>query len=141
MATARTSIIWQDAAGFTTQTLIRSTGSITTLFNALLAKSNADYSDVWAGTETIHVPSPVAAVYESVGDYALLEYSTAAGLVVTLKLPAPKSSIFLADGQTVDAGQITAITNAAILTVSDASGNLVTSFLGGTRRRRTRDYP
>jgi hypothetical protein len=128
--------VWGDAAGTTTLTQPRGSGSMATLEGALEAASNAVVLLEWEGTENVTAfPTPVAAPYQSVADQATLNFQTAAGNIVRLTLPAPQSGIFLADQYTVDPTNpfVVTIIGAALAVLVDSSGNPVTAFIGGTR--------
>jgi redox-sensitive bicupin YhaK (pirin superfamily) len=91
--------------------------------------------------------SPAAVVYGTNADYEDIEdkasfvFETAAGSIHRYQIPAPKASIFLADGETID------FTNAAVATfvsnwiglgpgpTSDRDGNGLAVSVGGTRTR------
>jgi hypothetical protein len=137
MATQRGTAIWVDVNGFTTAQMYTTSAGDAAVLTALLAKSHADVLSTWEGALSVN-PSPVPTTgdYQTVGDKANLLFSTGAGTLVTVVLPAPKSSIFLADQETVDFTQIAAIIAAVIAGVVDGSGNAVTTFIGGTRTVR-----
>ncbi len=150
MATFKRSTIWVDAAGMTQQGILTAipqtliiTDGTASIEAAIAAISNAGRLDAWSATPLGPSGAAVAAVYESVGDYALLSWRCVDGTITTVKVFAPKTAIFLADGMTVD------ITNAGVAALSfqvigselSASGSPAATFLGGIRRRYTRDYP
>lgn len=137
---SRLGMIWADVAGVTQLTLLRSVNSAAPVANALAAKSNAFRQFSWESAETVGAGPPVAAKYESVGDTADLLYACADNTRLRVRLVAPVSSIFLADGETVDPVQIAAITTAVTANLVGASGSLAASFLGGHRQRWNRDY-
>lgn len=137
----RRSVIWVDAQGKTRQTLLRGSATLLTVMSSVKSVSNADVLGDFEGTETINgTPVPVAAAYATVNDFAVLTYETGAGTLVYITVPAPLSSIFLADGETVDATAIAALTTAVVGTVTDASGNAVTAFVAGVRRKLLKEY-
>lgn len=71
-----------------------------------------------------------AAVYESVTDKAVMTFIDSAGQIHRFTIPAPKSSIFLADGITVDAGN-TDVSNWVALVTNDAAAAYFISTRGG----------
>ncbi len=103
---------------------------------ALVAKSNGDVAEDWEGAlQVAMAPVTTAAAFQSTRDVASLIFSTVGGTLVTVFLPAPLLSIFLADKETVDATKIAAIIAAVVANVTDAAGNAVVSFVGGTRQK------
>jgi len=129
-------MVWIDANGFTRLTLVNGTSPLSGVQSALLAKSNADVLNAVENTISLFTPAPPGGTYRTVGDAAILTFQDAGGNLVDITLPAPDSSIFLADQETVDGSQIAAIIAAVVGTVDTASGGVVTAFVGGTRRTR-----
>lgn len=135
MATSR-STLWVDASGKRTITRIRTGTGATALQAAMLTATNADFSQWWESAETTNAaPAPVAAVYQGVQPQAQLQFIALDNTLATLLLPAPKTSIFLADKETVDpaSAPILAIIAAAIATggLVSASGSPVSGLIGG----------
>lgn len=142
--TVRRSIVWDDTAGKTRQTLVSvSIASAAAIQAALAAASNAGIDVFWEGTLTPVASAPAAATFSGVADYASLRYADALGAEAQLTLPAPKLAIFQADQQTVDpANAAIAALNAVVIgNLVTAGGLNVTTFLGGLRRRDRRDFP
>ena len=132
------SVLWVDAGGGSTISLIRSTTGGAGIESALLGVSNADWFNEWEGTNNVNLaPAPVAAPNQSVLTQASLVFLCADGSQVTLALPAPKASIFLADGVTVNAASIAALIAACVGTLVSQSGSTATAYLSGllTSRR------
>lgn len=140
------STIWLDAQGRTRQTITRGIDSLTggPTLAAVQADvaflSNADWMTNWQGTENTQTPAPPGAQYVAVGDYAELVFTAADGSSLYLTIPAPISTLFLADGETVDITQITTL-------ISDVTGCLVTrtglhpiNYVGGVRRAKLKEY-
>lgn len=140
MSDQHRSIVWIDVTGRTRQTIIHSQGSASALEVALESKSNAAVQMDWAGDTVFYTPTPVGGTYANVTDSAVLIFQDGGGLLVYLTLPAPLESIFHTDSETVDPAQVATITAAAIGTLCSASGALVTSFVGGFRRKAAREY-
>lgn len=128
---------WADAAGGSATTIATGNATLAALMAALAGKSNASVATWTEGGVNVAAPAPVAADYISVRDQAVLIFADAAGALTQLTLPAPVASIFMADGQTVDPAQVTAITAAAIGTLVTGAGGVVTNYVGGYRRRLT----
>lgn len=117
------SVLWVDAGAGASITRINSLGSAAVITSDLLAVSNADVQQQWAGTLLVNsAPTPTAAPQQSVTARCSLVFTTTApGVLVTLTLLAPKASIFLSDGRTVD------LSNADIVTLAaDCAGKLCT---------------
>lgn len=137
MARVNRSILWVDSGGLTTITLILANPSAAGIQGALLAKSNADYLDEWEGPLNINgSPAPVAADYRSVTQSAVLSFLCGDGSIAKVALVAPKLSIFLADGQTVDSTQIAGIIAACTGNLVSNTGSTAASFLGGILQGR-----
>lgn len=115
---------------------------------ALVALSNAALAGRNGFDAQVTVPSYGAvAVYEDVEDKASFTFIASDGTLHRLSVPAPKSTIFLADGQTVDTTNalVTAL-QTAFNVATGASGARVgtralatfsaTSLIGGIRLRR-----
>lgn len=132
--------VWIDANGFTRLTLCNSLVGSSGVQGALLAQSNADVLNYLDTTLTVNgAPAPSASQFQRVSDAAGLTFQDASGNLVVLQLPAPVSSIFMADTVTVNPAAIAAIIAAVVGTVVTASGSLVTAYVGGTRRPTTRE--
>jgi len=108
--------------------------------SSLLAISEADELTSVEGTLTVNsTPAAPGGTYRSVTDEADLWYADASGQLVQVTLPAPDSSIFLSDQETVDpanAGIVT-LNGQVIGLVLTAAGGVVTNFVGGIRSKRT----
>lgn len=132
-------MVWIDVNGFTRLSYVNQTASGTTVQTQLVALSNADVLSSVDNTFVTGAVSPPGATFQNVADVAILTYTTAGGNLVDITLPAPLASIFLADQVTVDVTKITALNTAVIGTVTDAGGNVVTAYVGGTRQRQRKD--
>lgn len=133
MANQSRSIVWIGAGtGLTINRIQTSTGA-GSIQSALIGHSNADFNSWWEGD--LHVnSSPVvsAAAYPQLSPPCILNFLCADGTIATLRLPAPKLAIFLADGTTVDATKIADVIAAAVGNLLSPSQSLAVSFLGGT---------
>lgn len=126
-----------DATGSTTSTQINGSLTLAGVQAALLAVSNADYVREFEGTSVANgSPSPIAAPFETVMDQAFLWFVTAAGTLVQVTVVAPQSSIFMADGMTVDPTSVAGVVAAVVGTVTDQNGNVTTAFTAGLRQVR-----
>jgi len=128
------SSVWLDARGYTRISLIRSNTGAGGIEAAIQASVNAGLLECWEGPQTLSVPAPAAATYESGLQIARLAYLCGDGTVAVLLLPAPKLAIMLADQVTVDSSNalVAAITAAAVGHLESASGSLAVSYLSGT---------
>lgn len=141
MADTTRSTIWVDVNGKTRQTIVRGNAGLAAVALALAGKSNADFQRDWEGATIVNAaPAPINALYTSVNDYAALVFTTAAGTLVYVTLPAPQSAVFQADQETVNPVAIATVIAAVVGTVLDGSGNVVTAFVGGYRRSSGREY-
>lgn len=137
MTAQRETAQWIDSAGNTRRHDYTTSGGAAAVIAALIAKSNANIAEKWEGPLVITAgPATTAAPLQSVGDVAELLFSTASGAAVKVMLPAPSVGIFMADQETVDPTQITAIIAAVLANTVDPAGNVVTAFVAGTRQRR-----
>jgi hypothetical protein len=136
MATQRMTSAWADAGGHTTAHLLTTAAGAAAVQTAIAAKSNAAVLLSWEGTLVVNpTPSPVNASFPDVFDQAALLFQTPAGSITTIVIPAPMANIFLADGETVDPAQISAIITAVIANTVTQNGTPVTSYVSGYRRR------
>jgi hypothetical protein len=126
--------VWVDANGYTTITRINTGPGAAAVQPLMIACSTADYSEYWEGTTTPNgAPAPAGGAYQPGKLRALLYFGTAAATVATLAIPAPSLSIFLADGETVDAANVAvaALIAQCLIDLTDNVGNAVTSYLAG----------
>lgn len=139
MSVVRRYQAWIDAQGNTTLTYVNGSAGLTTLVGQIKAVSNADVLNSVEATLNVNgSPGPAAATYPTVRDSAKLMFKTASGNDVTLLVPAPQQSLFLADGQTVDPSAAAALIAAALGVVTDEAGNAVTTYVGGVRQATAR---
>lgn len=133
-------VVWIDVNGFTRLTLINTTTGASTIFADMLHLSLADWINVNETGFTINTtPVPSTGTYQRVADCASLMFTSASGDKCVLQLPSPKSTIFMADQQTVDPAQITTLVADCIGVLTTNSGDPVTAFVGGYRRPTTRE--
>lgn len=138
MPVNRSGYTWLDVNGRSKMTMPRTLSlPSTSLQTAMLTFSNAQLLSVFEGPESTYAVLPVAAPFQSVTDVALLYFSTVSGDIVSLTLPAPDASIFKADTVTVDPTMVASLITACIGYLTDASGNVVTSFINGVRAVRS----
>lgn len=143
--TARASVIWLDFNGVTRQTIITSddTMGLGTVWVAAQACSRAQIQTTWASDLGAQVGAATTGNYQSCKMAARLNFQTGAGTIVALTIPAPSSAIFLADGITVDPANadVATLLAACIGVLSDPSGSLAVSFVGGTLMPSRNDLP
>ena len=133
-------VVWIDINGFTRLTLISTNTGASTILTDLLSHSLADWLNKNETGFTVNSsPSPTSGNYQRVADCASLMFTSSSSDKIVLQLPAPNSSIFLADQITVDPTQITTLIADCVGTLSASSGSLATAFVGGYRRPTTRE--
>ncbi len=128
-------MVWVDANGFTRLTLVNGNATLSGVETALIGSSNADVLNSTEAALTVNMPAPAGGTYRTVGDVAILTFTDGTDLV-NVTLPAPQSTIFLADQETVDITQIGAIIAAVVGTVQTAAGGVVTAYVAGTREAK-----
>lgn len=126
------STVWADAGNGTTIHRIRTDVGAATIQADMVAISHADWITFWEGD--IHIngsPSPSVGQYQAANQSAFLSFLCADATIVVLQVPAPKLSIFLSDGVTVDATTITTLIADCIGHLESTTGSKAASFLGG----------
>lgn len=83
------------------------------------------------------------AVYEDVEDKAVMTFLDDKGNVHRYQIPAPKTAIFTADGQTVDSANAAVVTYVTAMKATTGTAGIgsrslrqLTVFVGGVRQRR-----
>lgn len=137
MVAQRRQIVWIDAGGRTRVTVPCADPDNATIMAKLQLHSNADVQSWFEGPDNILTPAPVAADFPDVVDLARLTFTDAFGSLVNLALPAPQSSIFLADSVTVDPSAIADVIAACIGHLCSSGGATVTAYVGGLRNLRS----
>ena len=138
MPNLRQSVTWIDAAGRTRQTIFVVNGTGSCVRTTILGHSNADVLDWFEGTDHFNTsPAPLGLTYPKVTDFAQLIFADAGGNQAGLVIPAPDSSIFMADQVSVDASAIADLISAAETFLVNSVGNVVTTYLGGVRKGQT----
>lgn len=129
-----TSTVWLDARGYTRVALVRTaSGGIGAILPALQAVSNADWQQCWEGPVSTQTPAPVAALYESNSQLARLVFAAADNSQCDVLIYAPKSSIFLTDGVTVDDTNtdVASLITELLANGVSPTGSALTTYLGG----------
>lgn len=132
MAVDRFSMVWVDAAGLTTMNYY-DTGDDTgnNVVAAIANHSEAGQLAFWHGDLTVFSPATIpGGNYQLVQTYAQLFFTTGSE-TVTIKIPAPSTSIFASDGQTVDPSTISDVISSVVGHVVSTAGNLVTAYVAG----------
>lgn len=131
---------WIDASGARILWVVDTVdaGQTDAIVSAVSAVSNARV--LYAARGPILTPgaAPANAQWPSVLDTAELAFGSTVGSLQDAKLwiPAPKSTIFFADGETVQASQVSGVTDACVDKLRNAAGLAVIGYLGGYRRGR-----
>lgn len=128
-------IVWVDAAGGSRLTTPQANGSLSSIVTEMLAVSNATVAYYWEGARTVPGGTPTASTYLSTRDAAILVFNDAACNEVRLTLPAPDSSIFMADEQTVDPTAVSSLIAACLGVLQTGAGGVVTAYIAGYRVR------
>jgi hypothetical protein len=132
MADQTMSIVWIGAGTGLTINRIRTLTGASTILTDLLALSNADQLNTWEGNLTVNSsPAPVNAAYPGLQQVANLVFLCADGSTAQIRLPAPKLSIMLSDGVTVDPASIVTLIADCIGNLESPTGSLAVSFLSG----------
>lgn len=99
----------------------------------LQSQSNAYIAQIAEGVVTTFTfPAPVPNPYPSVVQLAVCTYLDSASNQGTIKIPAPKRSIFLADGITVNPAILANIlSNALVDSFVSPQGNAISSMVSG----------
>jgi hypothetical protein len=106
----------------------------TALSNCVLVNAKGPYT-----TSPAAAGYGANAEYETVEDKAVMTFVTASGALHRYQIPAPKSALFLADGETIDPANATvAAYTAGVIAqlVSSRDGSDITAYIGGVRIRR-----
>lgn len=131
MAANRLGVVYIDAQGERVMHVITSNANAGILTLDIEDLSNSRREFQWQAGATDFVPAPVVATYPSVRVQAQLIFRDVAGSIAKLWIPAPKSSIFLPDGVTVDPSAIATLISDATGLLLAGSGNPVAAFVGG----------
>lgn len=147
----RTVVTFRDARGFTAQTTyhvdVQALGNRFThasnIYTPLIALSNAfdQGSRGLHNRELTGIDYGDVADYQSVFDKADMVFSTDGGELLHYRIPAPKIAMFLADRETIDAGNGLVSTWAAAMLANFActrNGAALIRFLGGRLVRQTK---
>jgi hypothetical protein len=133
--TARVSVFVTDSTMALAATdMSNLSGLITPLTNAVLSTAKGPFTTVPAA-----VGYGANAEYEACEDKAVMTFVTTTGALHRYQIPAPKSALFLADGETIDPAQADVaafVTGVVANKVSSRDGALITAFIGGVRARR-----
>ena len=129
-------VYWQPAFGYArlliTNYSAQPSSTPGTFDNTIATMSNAGIVQIAEGTVTVFAPSPTASTYPSVTQLATLACFDSAGLAFTMRITAPKLSIFEADGVTVKPTELAAVLTAALLDgVVSPDNNAIVSIVSG----------
>lgn len=135
MATTVRGIVWADVNGGSRLTTPRANASLSTIQTAMLAKSNASVLYEWEGAQSASTGTAAASTYQNVQDAAVLVFQAPSCAQVKLLLPAPKSSIFFADQETVDPAQVATLIGDCLGVLCTLAGEAVSEYIAGYRIR------
>ena len=131
------SVLWVDVGGRSTITLIRTSTGGNSIEGDIVALMNGDWFNEWEGTLNVNGSvSVVNAQYPTIQSQATCTFICADGTVARVDIPAPKLSIFLADGVTVDSTKIATLIADCIGNLLSSSGSPAVSFAAGFLNRR-----
>lgn len=133
MTTYYRSTIWIDRNGRTRQTILSGNATLTGVVDALLNHSVGGISNGWESTPVTPTAEPSTGPYGIVADWVQLLFTTAAGSLIRVTLPAPNSNIFFSDDETVDPSAIADIIAAVVGTLTDSAGNAAIAYISGVR--------
>jgi hypothetical protein len=149
MPTYRAGVSLRDDRGLLGRTSFRVTAAdigagataAASITDAVIAASNgaaASYSGILSGPQSADYGAD--AQYESSSQEAVLTFKSAAGQLSRLTVPAPKVTIFKADGITVDGADslVGDISDAVLASGVTISGAALTTFVGGHLIQRRR---
>lgn len=135
------SVVWLDANGYKTITKIQSQSGASSVVGDLQALSNAGVQNYWESEVTVANLTPSTGLFQSGADRAAMVFLCSDTTNYTIIVPAPKSSIFDSDGESVDLTNVdvAAFALAAITCpICNESGSPVTVLLAGYRLPRAK---
>jgi len=143
MALGRAIWEWLDVSGgfLRASNWYDTSAGIASLEAAIQVCSNANLQYVTGAEPEIGVVTPSGSLYPLVQDCAQLLLQTSPSNTIRLIIPAPISTIFASDGNTVDPTNLDIIdvVTAATGHLADSSLNLVTAYVSGMRIQRRRE--
>jgi len=131
-------IEWIDGYGKTTVTRLFSDNNSSGSMAAMQSMSTAQVKSYWEGSVQPTYSGPVAQIYASVGDYALMYCEDVDGGSFSITIPAPRAAMFLADQETVDlayGGVTTLRDECALRLLNPATGARFAFFRAGQRKK------
>ena len=129
------SVIWVGFNGDNAITRINSIATAPTTMAAIVGCSHADDFAYWEGIYSPNgAPAPTVGDYGGTNSRAQLVFACADGTAATLIVVAPKRSIFMADGTTVDPtnADVVSLVAAAVVECCNAAGSPFTALIIGT---------
>jgi hypothetical protein len=106
-----------------------------------LALQNASHGEllyVTIAAPTIGAAAPVGGQYHLCQDVALLNFATVPGTSIQVVIPAPIAAVFGPNSTVVESSNVlvAAVIAAVIGVLTDAAGNVVTAYIGGSKASR-----
>jgi hypothetical protein len=133
--TARSSL-WIDVAGREVITLLRGDATLGGIETQVAALSNMGLFQCWEGAISTPGNAGGAGTFQA-QDWAYIQYACVDGTEARVAIPGPLSSIFLADGRTVDPAALGALDGVVIGLLASASDSLAINRISGYRKSRT----
>lgn len=131
MANQQMWVVWIDANGQQSVRSITTNTGAAALLVQLVAQSNAVPKSTAEGDLVVPGGIPATTPYLSASQVAYLTFTDGANHNTTLALPSPSTSIFQADGTTVNALAIAGIIAAATGVLLTGAGTPITTFVSG----------
>jgi len=125
-------LIWTDAMGEKTLNVVRTSTGVGAIEDALQEYSNAGLTECWEGLDELILTSPSTDAYPTLRVVAKCTFQSATGSTASVYIPAPQTSIFLSDGDTVDPSAIPDLITACVGNLLCGDGTTATMFVGGT---------
>jgi hypothetical protein len=129
---------WVDITGGKKSTMVRTVLNTANILTQMSILSRAQMIGAVLGDRLPYADAlpGLGLTYPDVADAAILTFQMSNLQLNRLAVPAPKSSLFLADGETVDATAATAIINACSVGLRTLDGAAVLRYISGKRIRR-----
>lgn len=134
---------WTDTAGgfYRNRFYVNHGGNGTPVVDSIQHASNAGLLQHSSGQVVFDTNAPVDQQYPTIMQIAQLLFSCADGSAVQIIIPAPQSSIFLADNLRVDPAAVVTLIANVIAVVTNNLGSAVIVYRQGSLVNRRKDQP